>query len=273
MESKLFLKELTNIELKERLLKLLIEFKNFCEKNELSYYLVGGTLLGAVRHQGFIPWDDDIDVTMPRSDYNKFISIFKENNYVLYAPEIDKQYKYQFAKLCEKSSILYEQSFDCGRQLGIHIDIFPLDGLGKDYKEAKNILKKLKWYIYLSFEAMVPNYISSKKITSNFIRKILYRFAKIPSMNFFARKINKIAQSKSIEKSNYVGFITHSVLEKRIMPKSIYEHSIDINFENNKFKIMSGYNEFLERFYGADYMELPPIEKRICHNRKVYINE
>jgi|AGTN01.3.fsa_nt_gi LPS biosynthesis protein len=130
------MRELTQDELKDRAFELLKEFRDVCEKNNLRYYLTGGTLLGAVRHKGFIPWDDDIDVAMPRIDYLKFLKIYKreydKNN--LFAYEINKNYKYMFAKLCDKDTSLIEFDFDCKEKLGVYLDIFPIDGLGKNEK-------------------------------------------------------------------------------------------------------------------------------------------
>ena len=126
-------------ELQQELLKILKWFHGFCVENNLRYYADGGTMLGAVRHKGFIPWDDDVDVCMPREDYNKLISLSASlpKPYVLETPQSEaKDFLYAFSKIYNTDTTLIEKGKKNIKR-GIYLDVFPLDGLGNSEKEAK----------------------------------------------------------------------------------------------------------------------------------------
>lgn len=127
-------------ELRKILLELMDEIHAFCEKHGLKYYLSGGTLIGAIRHKGFIPWDDDIDIHMPRPDYEKFLELFpKESENVLLENRLNDKYRYTYAKVCKKNTLVVEHAMDGGVDEGVFIDVFPLDALGNTEEEAKNL--------------------------------------------------------------------------------------------------------------------------------------
>ena len=153
------MKELTLQEMKEIEFSLLKEFRTFCEQNNIRYYLAYGTLLGAIRYKGFIPWDDDVDVLVPRKDYNRVIELFKDHeNIKLYSTERNKKYGYPFAKLCDMNTLKIEGIVKNGVVQGVEIDIFPLDywenDLEKAKAEVKRISKNKKWLNYSKMESL-----------------------------------------------------------------------------------------------------------------------
>ena len=136
------MKIITSEELKAIQLDLLQKTADFCKENGIRYYLCGGTLLGAIRHKGYIPWDDDIDISMPRPDYDRFISMFNkpENDYQVIDMSNNKKYGLPFAKVHDTRTFVDELQYTKD-QFGVYIDIFPIDGVGED----EQVLRILRW--------------------------------------------------------------------------------------------------------------------------------
>ena len=247
--------ELEEIKLVE--FNILKKFHKICVDNDLKYMLCGGTLIGSIRHKGFIPWDDDIDVLMPRNDYDKFVKIFKENDLKLFNIDINKQYYQPYSKLVDKNTILIEH--DCLKldDYGIFIDIFPMDGIPKNQEK---LYKKLSFYKYLLFSFYSTSSSSSKIKT--IVKKMVRLFTKIIGGNRIAKKINSIARKTSYNESEYVGDVVAGYGIREVIKKSDLGNFILGDFEGEKFYIPEGYDIFLRNIYG-NYMELPPVEQRV----------
>ena len=140
------MKDISLEELRKIQISILDEFSIFCEENKLNYLLTGGTLIGAVRHKGFIPWDDDIDVAMPRADYERFLSSFNVEGYRIITPYNNEKYVYPFAKLVNSKTRIIEHT-DTDSDLGIYIDIFPIDYIPQ--KSIKSYYRKRKIFEFV----------------------------------------------------------------------------------------------------------------------------
>ncbi len=256
---------------------ILVEFSKFCDNNNLKYFLAYGTLIGAVRHNGFIPWDDDIDVQMPRKDYNKLIKIFNDkinnSDLKLISPFEDKA-KFTFVKICNMKTVKIESGLDYsdGFYYGIDIDVFPIDG-----KMTNQALYK-KEFIQLERMFKLYNYFCFKQDLTSFRSKILGRITSIikyvvPSIKRkIMKKIDFLASKHNFETSETVGtqmFLYNYFTEK--WSKKAFDETIEIKFEKDFFKCPKGYDEVLKNIYG-NYMELPPVEERVStHLNDVYI--
>lgn len=257
---------LTLQELKEIELNLLKKFHSFCVENGIRYFLAYGTLLGAVRYKGFIPWDDDVDVLVPREDYKKMIDLFQDDErYHLYSFEKNKNYRYPFAKLCDMTTRKEEFNLNNGVELGVDIDIFPLDHWADDFEKAK---KEAKYIKRTMFCLDLSKY--EKVVANNFIKKVfkgcLIAGAKAFGSKYFINKIEKKTWRRDQSGSGYVGAKSWCVYgERGIIPAEAFSETIEIEFENETFFAPIGYDKYLTCLYG-DYLPEPPKEKQKTHH-------
>lgn len=264
------MRELSDEELKETLLAILSKIDTICKKNKLCYSLGAGTLLGAVRHHGFIPWDDDVDIMMPRGDYEKLINIISNNNSDLKIITCDNNKFFQdvIAKVYDPNTLIDERVGDTSKtDLGVFVDVFPVDGLGKNKKEAYKNVKKGRLLQLLMTCAGMKKYSRSVNLSFIYepIRFFLFCLTRFINANKIAKRLNRFNKRISFIDSDYVGTVAGSFREKTIMLKSDYLNTTNIEFEHLKFKTIVNYDNYLKSCYG-DYMKLPPENKRKSHH-------
>ena len=247
----------------EKALEILIVFDSVCKKLGLKYSISSGTLLGAVRHKGFIPWDDDIDVSMPREDYEKFLKQAQQHlpeEYFLEHFTTEKYCINTFAKLKNSNTTWIERGVDTKHDinLGMYIDIFPIDTI-KSSEQIKKLSKKVKFYRWLrkSYFLNLKNKSFIHKISKIFI---FYPLARIIGLQRINRKEDKLLQS--FGKGEYT--TADMSARNNCVPYKIFEEFTTLEFEGKQFSAIKDYDTYLSTFYG-DYMELPPVEKRHIH--------
>lgn len=259
-------------EIKNRELNILISVDKFCRENDIRYSLCGGTLIGAIRHKGFIPWDDDIDIFMPRPDYNRFITSYSDPFYKVMFCNRDNNYIGLFAKVYDDDTIL-EENGNFGETVGVNIDVFPIDGLPSNKLIRYFHLKWMKFLQGLIVSASVNDY--SKR---SFVRKIQIFIIKL-LLSFIKNKhgialftIDQ-AQKYKYEESELVADVVWGYGMKEVIKKDITNNYIEGVFENHYFKYIKDYDVYLTNIYG-DYMSLPPDEERVNkHDLTVYIKK
>ncbi len=272
------MRELGIEEAKQRLLKMMDELNQICEENGIDISASGGTLLGAVRHKGFIPWDDDIDVYIPRPQYKKLVEIMRERNKisrnVLLCHDLNEKYLYPFAKYVDTKTLLVEKEGYSGVEMGLFIDIFPIDGLGNSIEEAKKQMRKLNKYIILNLSLLVRPWRKNVSFVKNLAISMIRFVAKIIGPNWIHKRMNQIVNSLPYDTSKYVGEFSDEIGDKRIVLKSeMYEEYDLLDFENIKLKAPKQWDKYLTQFYG-DYMKLPPVEKRVLtHGYDLFAKE
>ena len=258
MKEKLTLEECRKISL-----DILIDVADFCERNGITYFLSVGTLLGAIRHKGYIPWDDDIDIMMPRPDYNRLLNEY-DGKYKVLKPSVGMLY---YAKVYDPDTEKYEADTDYHKYeaIGVDIDVFPLDGIVNDEKIIDRLYKRECFLELLLRLSNQPIFLRKNPLKA--INRIIPRI--IGSRNL-VRLIEKNAQTYRYEDSDYVIRMRWSPNGfTGALPKEVYEKDY-AEFEGHTFCIPKGYDTFLRAFFGDDYMELPPEEKRVTHDFTVY---
>lgn len=266
------MRELSLEEIKELQLDILDVVKDFCDKNGINYFLNCGTLIGAIRHKGYIPWDDDIDLGMLREDYDKFLRLFNESNerYKAYSVENSKTHYYPFMKVVDTSTLLYEV-YEGSSKTFVNLDVFVYDNVPNDKKIIDKMFrtrnKNQKW----QHRRLYPK----EKIKGNILKRVIGRLTKeairILPKGYFTRKIVKNSKRYINEDTGFVGNFTGE--SKVVCSKKLLSEFIETEFEGRYYKIPKNYHEWLTMFYG-DYMQLPPEEKRVLpHTRKAFINE
>ncbi len=254
-------------------LDVLTKVLNFFEENNINYFTSGGTTLGAVRHHGFIPWDDDIDLYVPRKDYDKMMSVSKEiliDGYISIKCPGDKNYIYPYAKACNEKTIIYEKNVsDKKYAIGIFIDIFPLD---KHYNNKfKNLLLILRTRWYRSLLETASNQInlskkgSYKRLLKQILRTLQKPLTKKWTVEKTAAYIDNMGRKMEKKNTNYLGnLVMKGNNNLDYYPAEYFSDSIDGEFEGLKIKNPIGYKEYLTEMYG-NYMQLPPKEQQIMH--------
>ena len=258
---KLTLKEIQKIEL-----DILIEFTKFCNENNLRYYLAGGTLLGAIRHKGFIPWDDDIDVCMPRPDYEKFIKMFRSpNEWIEIKSNRLNNLAVPFTKLVDKRTTVISKYNTSNVDTNIWIDIFPVDGLPENLNEVKKIYEKCAFYrTVLNLSTAVLG--EGKSTFRKYFKYILKPLAQLYGKQSCIDNMEKLALANPYEESKYVGSVTGGLygIGERML-KNEFEQDVRVKFEGYTFTTFLCWDSYLKGLYG-EYMILPPFNERKQHD-------
>ena len=262
-------------EYKQCLLNILLWFHNFCIKNDLRYYLVEGTMLGAARHQGFIPWDDDIDVGMPRKDYEKLQNLMGENihggKYLLETEKSGREeYFYPFSKIYDITTTLIEQR-RVPVKMGVYIDVFPLDGIGETEDEARNNYKKI---------GFLQNVLAARSVAQRKGRKWYKNFAAwlfqlIPNSVINEKKmlsnITELCKKRPFDESTIVGNLVSTYRSKEIMPRMYYGKPTLYTFEGHAIYGVEKPDMYLSRLYG-DWRTPPDMSNRESTHEKIELD-
>ena len=272
------MKELNVEEMKKIELSILSEIDDICKKQNINYSIAYGTLLGAIRHGGFIPWDDDIDIIMPRKDYENFVKYCMENTtpFMLLCNRTNEKYSYLFAKACDRTTkILEDVSNPYNIEYGICVDIFPVDGLGNTKEEAMKNFQKSSFYRELIVAANWKKFFRSKgrKWYIEPIRFAFFVLSRFVNANKLSCAVEKRISKIDFESVSFSASICGAYRKREIINTEIYSQFTDIAFENLNVCGLKLYDEYLSEIYG-DYMKLPPEEKRVTHHMfKVYAKE
>lgn len=241
------------------------KFDQVCRDNGINYTLAGGTLLGAVRHKGFIPWDDDVDVLLLRSDYEKLRNLPSNawgDKYFYQSHQTDPNYMYTYDKLRVNGTYFGEKALEGTgiKHTGVFIDIFPADKISQNLLERKKqaIEFKITRLLFMAKYINLEYRTGIEKKIAIILRKIL----KNQSVVYLFKKNEEIIkQFNNSESSLYCSFDTFNI-EKEIYPKKYLSQTIDCEFEGKVFRISKFYDEILKEYYG-DYMKLPPKEEQV----------
>lgn len=265
--------ELTTRQIQEESLKILKIIDEIAQKENLRYSLFYGTLIGAVRHKGFIPWDDDLDIIMFRSDYERLKEYFilhkqELKPFELYCPETKDKYPYIMARIVNTEfKMLSEEGVDL--DMGTFVDIYPFDGAGDGTHSF--IYRKSCYYTTLYGLKNKKQFIKPFNVIKAFLKRILLFVSNFYSYSYLRKKLYSIGALFDFEQSEYLSCLVWTPYGKpQLYKKSDLEDVVRVDFEDGKFYIPKNYDNILKQLYG-DYMQLPPENQRIGHHYyKIY---
>lgn len=249
---------------------IVADLDRICEENHLTYYMIGGTLLGAVRHKGFIPWDDDIDLVMYRDDYNQLIEILQREyaeKYFVQTPYTDPYYARYIAKVRLNHTEMVESFLENAKShAGIYVDIFPLDHVTKAGGLGLTIRGRIiRWlFAYKSVRCNAQVHKSGPKyILGKFLRWSTYLVPQV----WVDRLFDYVCEMDNKKDCRYTtNFASHFRWKKQLFENEVYGKGCRLEFEGHSFNAPEKYLKILERLYGKDFMELPPESKRVTHD-------
>lgn len=270
-------KQLTVKDIQDESLKILLDVHEFCMKHDIKYSVSGGTLLGAVRHKGYIPWDDDVDIYMLRPDYDKFIATYKSDNYVLMSMETDKDYFLPYAHVVDMkyTEMTYNYYPFYRKPCGLKMDVFPIESvsdkaeeydaqfercmqLGKKFFYARKAFWKFSW-------------------NKSFKYRLQLLIKKIKTLNgrsafYYCKKIDENARQCPFGSTHYLGLTCVPIPRtKQRFPAEDFTHTVLLDFEGHKVCAMNGYEDVLRVAFGPNYMTPPPPEQRVpIHGMEIF---
>ena len=245
-------------------LEILDGIDTFCKANDIRYSLAYGTLIGAVRHKGYIPWDDDIDLLMPRPDYDRFIREFKSDwDEVVNLTDKDACVE-TFAKVCRKDTVMVD--LELGRSLwGVNVDIFPIDGAPEEGLEERfnRMEKEREWISRLCPFYKVVGKDKAKWLLKYILKRL--RFLSLSGCVKVKQAIENELRSYAFGETPLAGAYFGDDGIREFMPTEWFQEYTTLEFEGKPYSVLTHYHDYLTRLFG-DYMQLPPEDKRVSHH-------
>ena len=251
-------------ELKAIQLDMLKDIHSFCVSHDIKYSLAFGSLLGAIRHKGYIPWDDDIDIMMRRDEYERFITTYGNDRYKIADWSVNPDYGLPFAKVEDVRTKMNEM-VEGLTAFGVYIDVFPVDNIPDDISQRKIFYLKKKFWNVL-YNLKVIKIRSGRSIVKNAILVIGHILLRPIKRSSIAIKMSRLSQTYNAIKTNDVGIVVpaDSRIEE-VIPAFCFDKYATCQFEDCEVMAIADYDLYLKAAYG-DYMQLPPVNKRVSHH-------
>ena len=258
--------QLSEKEVRQVELSILDYIDSICKKHQIEYFLDYGTLLGAIRHKGFIPWDDDIDICMKREEYERFVSIVANNkntHYKLLSIDTDPSYYYEFGKVVDTRTVLNETETRDLPGMGVWVDVFPKDNLPKHHGFLKWIVTVLVVFRVFAVYKKFP----SKHSPLFYPVWVISRLIGYKPFLRLSRRLSMVAKKK--KNTPYIGDLRDLTAKQYAWDKDMFSESVPVSFEGKEYPAPKNWDGYLKGLYG-DYMKLPPEDKRIPHSFEAY---
>jgi lipopolysaccharide cholinephosphotransferase len=254
-------------EIQEIILEIFIEIKKICERHNIDYYAIGGTCIGAVRHNGFIPWDDDLDIAIPIERYFEFLEIAKKelpNYFSVYTCDKVVHHTMIISKIIDERTTFIEKTnlmFPDAHK-GVWVDIMPISGVPADEKKRKLFFEKIKKYNKYNLLLRFPCRFF-KGMRARFLWTAVCFLKLVLPYNYFSNKWINLLRENPFDKAEYVGYVWWpSDIKRLVFEKKAFGSSVNLPFEKTEISCPVGWDEYLSVQFG-DYMKLPPESERI----------
>ena len=263
-------RQLNEEEIKTIELGVMDYIHNLCQKENINYSLAYGTLLGAVRHKGYIPWDDDVDISLKREEYNKlYQAVLRDNDpiYKVVSWENDSRYPYPFYRVYDARTVYENNYIENDIDLGICVDVFPFDY----YADVNKEMVKLDTYRRLSVYTLYGIHSKSAGF-KNIVRYLLVLVFRLTRVRTWNKKMNVL--SMQAKDNDSIDYLMENKRMSTKFEKTLLDKVMDSPFEDRIYKIPEASHQILSAIYGDDFMEIPPVEKRVKHDDFIaYIKE
>ena len=257
---------LSSEEQRQCIFNILLYLDGVCRENSIHYSLTGGTLLGAVRHKGFIPWDDDIDVFLTRPEFEKLNRLLHQQKKYTWLTTDSDNWHAGYCRIVDPTTEVFDDELGELKGLGLFIDVCIVDGLPNNpiirllFMSRLRLLYRLRRSTYEQKRADTPH-----NPVKRIIKRVVRRITLLKGPEHWTRKINRICSKYPVEKSTYVANLLSQYGKKELLHKSGFDRYHEMTFEGHSFMVFDGWEEYLTNIYG-DYMTLPPEEKRHGHH-------
>lgn len=252
-------------EVQKIILDIFKEISKICEEHNITYFAIGGTCLGAVRHQGFIPWDDDLDIAIPIEEYECFVDVAKKNlpeHLVVFQPGDAKHFYSNFIKVMDTRTMMTEDYAASWRDSygGVWVDIMPISGVPAETKPRKKFLAKVKWHLRSGFK--MKSTFKDQLTLAGKIAWVMYRpLYWILPKEFHWKAWLRLLRRNPFSQSQYTGYVWSKNLHRLIFPTKWFVETVPLAFEDTVIRCPKEWDVFLTQMFG-NYMELPPENKR-----------
>lgn len=263
-------------EIQDVLFELLVHFKTICDRNGLTYFLANGTLLGARKYGNFIPWDDDADLFMPRSDYVKLMTLeeIQTEHFRLLSPEITPGFRIPYAKLIDMRTGLEESGADFGAEIGIFLDIFPLDNWPSSRSAAKLQAMRMELWKRMLICSNQSEFLTAKTGAKRWILYLIWAAGHLIGNKRLMKSIMSTAEKNNHRSSPYCGCVVWAARSSgEVLPRHLFEGVSEASIRGVLFQIPQGCDAYLSSLYGAWEKELPEAERHSNHNFKIWRRE
>lgn len=254
-------------EIHELLFTMMSRFADFCDAHGIRYYLSGGTLLGAIRHKDFIPWDDDVDILVPRPDYRRLTELLRNEfigeNYVAQNYDLTSRYCRAHTRISDVRVVTVNES----KEECLWIDIDPMDGLPTNQFKCALFLKRAKWIKYMNWMSRSSHW-RGRTALRTVVKPIVMLYAKLRGLDYWVEKLHRFAQTYDFDECAYVGGVATSMGPCERMKKEDYLPVVEVEFHGRTFHAPKCWHAYLTSMYG-DYMKLPPKEEQVFEHYEI----